>query len=257
MTYQTHLTRKSRNKKTGPIPVSTTTYKTCPDACPFKGAGCYADVGPLALHWRKVTEGRTGSAFNQFLQQVADLPDGQLWRHNQAGDLPGDGETLDADAVEALANASAGKQGFTYTHYDAAHPVNRTVIARANSYAFTINLSGNSPAHADKLADLQIAPVVTVLPSDLERRKKGGEWVETLAEYRDRIADVETPQGRKVVVCPATYQDDVSCATCKLCARQRDAIVGFPAHGTSKRKADLAVAESDAESLPDYQIAAE
>jgi len=256
MTYQTHLTPVSKNAKTGPIPVSTTTYKTCPDACPFKSMGCYADSGPLALHWRKVTNEERGDTFGAFLRQIEALPDGQLWRHNQAGDLPGDGDTLDPDAVEALANASAGKQGFTYTHYDVeADPVNRTTVARANSYAFTINLSGNSPAHADDLAALGIAPVVTVLPSDLERRKKSGEWLETLAEYRDRIADLRTPNGRRVVVCPATYQDDVSCATCKLCARQRDSIVGFPAHGTGKRKADQAVAQSDAR--PAYQIAAE
>ena len=251
MTYQTHLTLKSRNKKTGPIPVSTTTYKTCPDACPFKGAGCYAEKGPLALHWRGVTNGERGTGFDRFLKQVEALPDGQLWRHNQAGDLPGDGQTLDPDAVEALANASAGRQGFTYTHYDVeTDQTNRTTIARANSYAFTINLSGNSPAHADRLADLRIAPVVTVLSSDLERRKKNGEWTEGLTEYRDRIAGLTTPEGRKVTVCPATYRDDVSCASCKLCARQRETIVGFPAHGASKRKADAVVDQFDADLEP-------
>jgi len=46
-----------------------------------------------------------------------------------------------------------------------------------------------------------------------------------------------TPAGRKVVVCPATIRDDVSCASCQLCQRQRDFIIGFPAHGTSKKKA--------------------
>ena len=30
--------------------------------------------------------------------------------------------------------------------------------------------------------------------------------------------------------------DYVLCATCGLCARQRDAIVGFPAHDVSKRR---------------------
>ena len=32
MTYQVHLTPKSKNEKTGPIPVSTTEAQTCPDA---------------------------------------------------------------------------------------------------------------------------------------------------------------------------------------------------------------------------------
>ena len=53
-----NLTQKSRKtKKRGRIPVSTSTAKTCPDDCPLKKAGCYADAGPLGLFWRKGTEG--------------------------------------------------------------------------------------------------------------------------------------------------------------------------------------------------------
>jgi hypothetical protein len=54
--------------------------------------------------------------------------------------------------------------------------------------------------------------------------------------------NTRTPAGRRVVVCPATQRDDVSCDTCQLCARQRDAIVGFPAHGTRKRTIDIKLA---------------
>ena len=54
------LTRKSRNKKTGRIPVSTTSAETCPEACPFKGAGCYADGYPLKGRWDEVTRGERG-----------------------------------------------------------------------------------------------------------------------------------------------------------------------------------------------------
>jgi hypothetical protein len=92
-------------------------------------------------------------------------------------------------------------------------------VAYANAAGFTVNLSANNLAHADDLADLGIAPVVTVLPADA-------------------TDNTVTPKGRKVVICPATIRDDVSCATCGLCARLRDAIVGFPAHGASKRKAE-------------------
>ena len=44
-------TAKSSNKKTGPMPVSTTSSETCPTTCPFKGNGCYAESGPLAFLW--------------------------------------------------------------------------------------------------------------------------------------------------------------------------------------------------------------
>jgi hypothetical protein len=85
-------------------------------------------------------------------------------------------------------------------------------------------LSANNVAHADALYDLGIGPVATVLPEA-------------------QTTNTVTPKGRKIVVCPATVRDDVSCATCQLCAKQRDAIVGFPAHGSSKRKADTVASQ--------------
>lgn len=215
-----HLTLKSRNAKTGPIPVSTSTAITCPPACPFNsGGGCYAASGPLALFWHKVTAGDAGADWQTFLGQIRALPDGALWRHNQAGDLAGAGDALDIAALDQLVAANRGKRGFTYTHKPLRDAAERDAVARANAAGFTINLSGNDLAHADALAGLAIAPVVVVLPADAKQ-------------------NTVTPAGRKVVVCPATQRDDVSCASCGLCARIRDAIVGFPAHGTSKRKAD-------------------
>ena len=71
--YNTHLTPKSANKKVGPIPVSTTTADTCPATCPFNNAnegGCYAEAGPLKLHWMKVTRGERGTNFSEFLEQI-------------------------------------------------------------------------------------------------------------------------------------------------------------------------------------------
>ena len=220
MEYQVHTTIKSKNVKTGAIPVTTTTAKTCPDECAFKDNGCYADNGPLALHWNKVTNGERGDTWSGFITTVKSFKDGQLWRHNQAGDCPGDGKRLDADACDELADANDGKRGFTYTHY----PVltdkhNASVVKRMNEKGFVVNLSGNNLAHADALYDLDIAPVTTVLPEA-------------------QTTNTTTPKGRKVVICPATIRDDVSCATCQLCARNREAIIGFPAHGSSKRKAD-------------------
>ena len=244
MQYNVHITMKSGNKKVGKIPVSTTSASTCPAICPFNHAnegGCYANAGPLAMHWAKVTDGNRGDTFQVFLGKVSAMPRGQLWRHNQAGDLPGNGDKLDADACVDLCLANAGKRGWTYTHYDVLDSdYNANVVKHMVMNGFVVNLSGNNLNHADKLADLDIAPVTTVLPIEYERTSAKGEWTETLAEYKQRIdiRNVTTPSGRKVTVCPATYMDDVSCEDCQLCARLRDAIVGFPAHGSGKKKAD-------------------
>lgn len=69
-----HITKKSSNKKTGPMPVVTSSQLTCPNACPFKRNGCYADGGPLRLHWDKVTSGERGLTFSQLLEELRGLP---------------------------------------------------------------------------------------------------------------------------------------------------------------------------------------
>jgi hypothetical protein len=219
------LTIKSKNKKTGPIPVSTTSADTCPDACPFKSNGCYADGYPLKGRWDEVTRGERGGSFKAFLAQIAALPEGQLWRHNQAGDLPGDGVNINPDDMGELVSSNSGKAGFTFTHYEPHVGSNAEIIADANRGGFTVNLSANNLAHADELAALDIGPVAAVLPADFNGRK------------------TTTPQGRLVAQCPATY-NDTSCKDCGLCAKaNRKVIVGFPAHGNSKRKASAVAAQ--------------
>lgn len=217
---QVHLTLKSANVKTGPIPVSTTAKQSCPTDCAMR-AECYAASGPLALHWSAASAGTRGTSWGQFCESIAALPDGQLWRHNQAGDLPQIDGTVDAVKLGQLVAANQGKRGFTYSHHrDAA---SLAWIRHANAWGFTVNLSANDLHDADALADTGAGPVVVVLPST-------------------QTENTTTPAGRKVVICPATQRDDVSCATCQLCQRQRSTIVGFPAHGTRKRVIDIKLA---------------
>ena len=233
------VTLKSKNKKTGPIPVTTTSADSCPPSCPFREAGCYAKGGPLAIVWRQVDD--IGITIKEFCQTIASLPMTTFWRHNQAGDLPGEGETIDTKALAAIVKANKGRRGFTYTHKSPFVKRNASAIAKANRGGFTINLSGNNLEHADTLADLGIAPVVSVLPKEYERGAHKGEYTETLTDYRKRVRGLATPQGKAVAICPATYMD-TNCKACQLCQRQRDVIVGFPAHGVAHKKASAIAA---------------
>ena len=220
---QVHLTKKSSNVKTGKIPVSTTEQSSCPDTCPFNHmneGGCYAGSGPLKLHWDKVSNGERGMSWDDFCSEINELPKGQLWRHNQAGDLPHKNGRIRPIALGQLINANEGKRGFTYTHHDVEDYFNAKLVEVANREGFTINLSGNNLDHADSLMAKDIGPVTSVVPSDYP--VKG-----------------TTKAGNKVITCPATYRDNVSCETCKLCSiADRDFIIAFPAHGTSKKKAN-------------------
>lgn len=215
-----HLTPKSANAKTGPIPVSTSSRESC-GACPLKGNGCYAESGPLALHWNAVTRGERGTDWATFCDDIAALPDDQLWRHNQAGDLPRvpGSDAIDTVALEQLVDANHGKRGFTYTHH-ALTDDNLRAIELANVGGFTVNLSADDLDEADQMLETGL-PVVVLLPAD-------------------QTTNCLTPGGAKVIVCPATIRDDVSCSTCQMCARaDRQIVIGFPAHGTSAKKASV------------------
>jgi hypothetical protein len=239
------------------MPVAYVARESCPPSCALLSNGCYAESYPVRAHWDKVSLGLVGTSWNKFCFQIAvHLEPDQIWRYGVAGDLPAPGEFIDRKDLDQLTTANMGRPVLAYTHKPvldceslaiAAH--NRRAIAEALEDGFLINLSGNNPAHADELAELQLAPVVTVLPEAYARRHRslgGGkkEWTETIGEYRDRTSALPsfTSKGRRIAVCPATYAD-ATCASCRACAHSRNGtIIGFPAHGTAKRKAEAVAA---------------
>jgi len=230
------LTRKSGNRKTGPIPVSTSNLNTCPPSCALK-KGCYARYGRMWLIWVKLCSGKltNGVMWSDFLKQVRDLDeDCTIWRHNQAGDLPGRNNRLHKGKCIALAKANVAggrnRRGYTYTHYpvlptpgvkDSVVRHNRDVVYEMNGLGFTVNLSAHNMRVADEMYSLGIAPVVMVLPSDT------------------KVSRMETPKGRTIRVCPAILDDDKHCDNCFVCAYDyRRTIIGFPAHGTGTKYVD-------------------
>lgn len=219
--HQYHLAKVSGNAKTGPIPVSTTSRDSCPASCGMRGA-CYAMCGPLAMHWRKLDDRTRGCDLSEFVNQIKSLPEGQLWRCNQAGDLPGANDQIDPIAFGQIVTANHGKRGFTYTHYPM-NADNAAQIKLANDNGFTVNLSADNLEHADRLASLGIGPVAVVLPSSAAEGPKV----------------IKTPAGRNVLICPAARSDNFTCANCGLCAvATRKTIVGLPAHGTKVKTAN-------------------
>ena len=230
--YSYHLTPVSANSKVGPLPVSTTSINTCPESCPLMNNGCYAESGPLALHWSKVRakgkdekgkDAARGITFPEFLSRIRALPRRALWRHAQAGDTP-------IDHIIPLARAAKHTRPIWYTH-------NHTIPGKArevfhlsrtlrDDYGIALNISASSPREAALIKTLHPrVPVVTVAPSQSPKT-----WT-----------DQET--GTRFVTCPAeaiSSPSPITCARCQLCADPaRSYVIAFPAHGTSKKKADL------------------
>lgn len=210
----------SGNKKLGPIPAVYVSSNTCPDACPLKdGKGCYAACGRTALHWKRVDAGQNTLDITQLYHRIKGMRKKSLWRYAVVGDLPGDSNRIDVSALEALTEANKGKSVISFTH----KPVgpesvdaifNAKAVEKANKNGFTINLSADNIQEADELADLGIAPVVVVLPTNAPEHP------------------TKTPKGRTVAVCPAERNKKVRCADCGICANpNRKVIVAFRAHG--------------------------
>ncbi len=211
--------RSTHNVKLGPIPSSMSSGHTCPDACRLKDAGCYGEFGVLGMHWRRLSRG-LGLSPERFLDRIAKLPRGQLWRHNVVGDLPGENNELDVDMLARLVVANLGRKGHTFT----AKPLGKGVWAalwEATAQGFVTNISCHGLDHLDSLSRrAQVGPgqgarlpAAVVLPAD--------------------APDVlRSPGGVPVMVCPAETAAKKTCATCGLCARaDRPYAIGFRAHG--------------------------
>lgn len=213
------LTMKSGNKKVGKMPVSTTEKKSCPNECPLKDTDCYARFGPLGMHWSKVQQGMRGDNWTAFCKRVAQFAVGQLWRHNQAGDLPQTKKgKIHKSKTKQLCRAASHTKGWTYTHYDPTDDHNREAIESANKIGnFTINLSADNLTEADQYVKMGIAPVCVTVPEDTPKGTK-------------------TPDGNLLVICPA-QTTDISCEECRLCqVKTRKSIVAFRAHGTATKR---------------------
>ena len=233
--YSVALSLTSKNRKLGDMPATRTARGSCPDSCSFKNAGCYAEFGLMRMHWERVPE--RGLSWSAFCRAVARFRKGQIWRHNEMGDLPGKGDAIDPIALSQLVLANKGRRGFTFTHCPVleSKPLpkraryipspqeralwlvsNRRAIARAVRAGFTINLSADNLEQADELAALGIAPVAVVVPVDHPAHA------------------TKTPAGRQVVLCP-NETHGLTCKDCQLCAvPTRQSIVAFRSHGQSK-----------------------
>jgi len=228
-----HLTRATQNlkvagsdpKKSDPVATTISSKSTC-YKCPFTGLGCYAENFPMSLHWGRVSDGSRGVDWRQHLADLATLPQGGKLRLNAAGDLPQTMGRISRRYLTALSDVVKDRalKAWTYTHHDPASGENAALIRRAQRSGLTINVSTETESAADRAVAAGL-PAVLACPSSETRNT----W--------------HTPAGNVVLVCPAQRRD-TSCSDCMLChqgGRGRRVIVAFVAHGTSKKKADLAI----------------
>lgn len=206
------FTRFSKNRKTGPIPVTTSTKNTCPRGCIHQDSGCYAENSHTGARWSKLDV--TGVDIDALAKSIRKLPARQLWRYGVAGDLPGVDNDIDESELNKIISANRHKKGFSYTH-KAQTEKNISIIRESNKKGFTINLSCDSIEQLDENLDI---PKVIVIDHD----------------FKEKSFDAS---GHKIVICPAVIHDEIDCSVCAICANsKRSFVVAFPAHGQRKKK---------------------
>jgi hypothetical protein len=218
------LTVQSSNQKLG-LDVSTITSdrKTCPPSCPLKNNGCYADFGPLRLHWAKVSTGERGNDWDTLVDQVNALPRGRKIRFFQAGDCPSkkeNSEDIDGQAMSKMADVVKKKGHITwgYSHKKMT-PKNVKILKESASKGLIINASADSLKEADEFMAKGLPTVVTV-PSDFK-------------------SGTMTSEGNKVIICPQQTREGTTCSSCLLCQKSnRSCVVGFIVHGVKKNAID-------------------
>ena len=213
------ITVESGNSKTGPITTISRSIKTCPTTCPFldpetgTAAGCYG-------------AGRMWAQVNKAVRTIDDLPTPKdLIRDRVLGDitLPEAGD--DRIDMTYLMNvhewaAQHGSQVFGYTHSLAFRRMSAD-LWRTAMPNYTMNVSCHTVKEVEQVIESGHDAVIST--DDVEHGQMIGD--------------------KRIVQCPATTRDDVTCDTCRLCAKaNRKAVVWFPLHGVQVRKAREAVA---------------
>ena len=239
------VTNNTRALKLGRLQLASYVSKnSCPPTCEHMiNKTCYAEFGPISLHWNKVSSGERGGNLESLLQAIKRLRRGTVWRYAVAGDLPGLHICIDPAALEQITKANKGLKGYAYTHkpifksqykkfllrdygitrqfFNKQVVINKAAIIAANAGGFTINYSADTLAIADRVKKENIAPVVVSYAVDKETKA------------------FKTPAGNQVALC-AYDADKIPCSECgdktTLCGNaKRKAIIGFKAHGCRKK----------------------
>jgi hypothetical protein len=218
-----HIVAVSSNSKTGPIPV---TYRdmdaTCPRDCPFFANGCYGD-GRIKALARKFSSTVTLDHANSVLSRR--LKSARYLRDRVVGDLVDASGKFDMGYVLAIAKLSAkhGLKVFGYTH--AWRKLTKAQVKRKSASGYVMNASCETVADVRQAISLGMPVVIT----------------------NDNVPERDNVAGYRVITCPAQVRDNVTCASCGLCAKpDRKVIIRFLTHGPSKKRARKAIAEQEA-----------
>ena len=216
--YSFHVVPNSHNDKLGTGCAVSTDKTSCPKRCLFKtengGEGCYGENSYCQLNWLKYCT----VDFNTLKETIQKrVKDGRMIRHNVVGDMSVKGTSeLNVSLVEALTEAYKGKVAYTYTHCEIDEKAAKAINKAAES-GFIINAS------CEKLSEVKNAQAL------------GVNAVITVEKLTDSLKQKAKDQGITLALCP-NQKTGITCVECKICAKNRKAVIAFESHGTKAKK---------------------
>ena len=215
---------KSRNSKIGVAAATYASQGSCPGACPLRGSGCYAETGRAGITTNRLNAADDGASPEQIAEAEALEIDALETTNDLRVHVVGDCATPAAAEIVSSAADRFSKRGggiaWTYTH--AWRDVPRSAWGGVSVLASVENLEDAARARARGYA---VAMVVPDHPTDGR--------AETLDDGRKLVPCAEQTRGR-------------TCVDCRLCLgdtalRDRDVIITFAVHGSSKARALVAI----------------
>lgn len=212
------LITDTNNRKIGNIAC---TYlpidKTCPDSCALKDNGCYAQVGYVGFHMRRL-EKKTENmkAYDIIRKEAREIASHGPNASGKALRLHISGDAKTEKTANLLRDAAKKWDGKVYTYTHAWRDVPRSAWGDISVLASVENLR-----QAGEAMDKGYVPAVTVAihPEDGK------------AYYEN---------GVKVIPCPQQTKG-VTCENCKLCMNDsmlfaQGAVIAFAVHGVRKKR---------------------
>lgn len=203
---------KSQNRKMGEASATYASQHSCPNDCPFRNAGCYAEARPVGYTTARLNRASALARpsperiARAEAREIAKLSGERPLRVHVVGDCKTDASARIIARAMIAHTAKRGESAWTTTH------AWRTV-ERASWYGANVLASCES---ADDVKQAQARGYATCIVVDFH---------DSNSRYaRDNIA---------IVPCPAQTQNKtcVDCGLCALWSVEIGASIGFAAHG--------------------------
>lgn len=209
----------SSNGKLGRVAATYVSQGSCPLDCPFRGSGCYAEVGFTGITTRRLNRADDGLSPLEIARAEAGEVDKLPGNKPMRGHVVGDSRT----------NASARVVGASYDRYSdrgyARFGVRPEVWLYSHAWRRVDRASWGR--HSSVLASVETAAGYHAA------RARGYACAIVVDQFRSERA-YDSGEGFKILPCPAQTRG-VTCDQCRLCwdddrLYERNMAIGFSAH---------------------------